>query len=52
MRTWLLLFTAAGVPLAHDRIVPLSEPKEVWHFDLGAPPDRSDVKTVDVEITR
>ncbi|KAL4424877.1 hypothetical protein ABPG77_002100 [Micractinium sp. CCAP 211/92] len=43
---------AAGVPLAHDRIVALSEPKEVWHFDLGAPPDRSDVKTVDVEITR
>lgn len=43
---------AAGVPLAHDCIVPLSEPREVWHFDLGAPPDRSDVKTVDVEITR
>ncbi|KAL4451864.1 hypothetical protein ABPG75_007526 [Micractinium tetrahymenae] len=43
---------AAGVPLAHDRIVPLSEPREVWHFDLGAPPDKSDVKAVDVEITR
>jgi hypothetical protein len=42
----------AGVPLAQERIVALSEPKEVWYFDLGNPPDRSDVKTVDIEFTR
>ena len=43
---------AAGVPLATEGIVPLSEPVEVWYFDLGAPPDRSDTKTVDVHFTR
>ncbi|PSC69443.1 arginine methyltransferase [Micractinium conductrix] len=43
---------AAGVPLAAERVVALSEPQEVWHFSLGAPPDKSDVKTVDVEFTR
>ena len=42
----------AGVPLAQERIVALSEPKEVWYFDLGNPPDRSDVKTVDIEFTK
>lgn len=26
--------------------------RQVWYFDLGAPPERSDVKTVDVEFTR
>jgi hypothetical protein len=42
----------AGTPLARDDIVALSEPKEVWYFDLGAPPDKSDVKTLDLEFTR
>ena len=57
---------AAGVPLAHQGlgqaqgqgkqqgcgVVALSEPQEVWHFDLGAPPERSDVKTLDIEFTQ
>ena len=43
---------AAGVPLAHDAIKPLSEPVEAWYFDLGAPPTASDVKTIDLEFTR
>jgi hypothetical protein len=40
------------VPLARERIVPLSKPREVWYFDLGAPPEKSDVRTVDFEFTR
>lgn len=40
------------MPLAGKRIIALSEPQEVWHFDLGAPPERSDVKSVDVAFTR
>eukprot|EP00887_Chlorella_sp_A99_P001822 scaffold19.g1822.t1 len=43
---------AAGVPLAQQGIVPLSEPQEVWYFDLGSPPERSATKTVDVDFTR
>lgn len=43
---------AAGVPLDQDRVIPLSKPKEVWHFDLGAPPDKSEVKSVDLEFTK
>ncbi len=43
---------SSGVPLARERIVALSEPKEVWYFDLGAPPDKSDVKSVDLEFTK
>jgi len=31
---------------------PALSPIQVWYFDLGAPPERSDVKTVDVEFTR
>lgn len=48
----LCLCSSAGVPLAADRIVALSKPKEVWHFDLGSPPEKSDVKAVDLEFTR
>ena len=43
---------AAGVPLAHEAVVPLSDPVEVWYFDLGAPPDASNVKTLDLEFTK
>jgi type III protein arginine methyltransferase len=32
--------------------VPLSEPMEVWYFDLRAPPQDSARKTLDVEFTR
>lgn len=42
---------AAGVPFDPEAIKPLSAPQEVWHFDFGAPPDKSDVKNVDVEFT-
>lgn len=41
-----------GIPLADNMFVPLSAPMEVWHFDMLAPPDESDRKTLDVTFTR
>jgi hypothetical protein len=38
------------VPLDRERIRPLSKPQEVWYFDLGAPPEKSAVKLVDMEF--
>ncbi len=48
----LALVALAGTPLDLDSIVPLSEPVEVWYFDLGTPPTKSDTKTLDLEFTR
>ena len=42
----------AGTPLDMDGIVPLSDPLEVWYFDLGTPPTKSDTKTLDLEFSR
>lgn len=43
---------AAGVPLADNMFVPLSEPREVWHFDMLSPPEESDRRTWDVTFNR
>ena len=40
----------AGVPLGKGLYRPLSEPVEVWHFDMRCPPEESGRKTVDVEF--
>ena len=39
-----------GAPLDMSNVKVLSQPKEVWYFDLGSPPERSDVKKIDVEF--
>lgn len=43
---------AAGVPLADNMFIPLSEPREVWHFDMLSPPEESDRRTWDVTFNR
>ena len=40
----------AGMTALH--LLPSPPTRQVWYFDLGAPPERRDVKTVDVEFTR
>lgn len=39
-----------GAPLDMSNVKILSQPIEVWYFDLGSPPERSDVKKIDVEF--
>ncbi len=43
---------AAGVPVADSMFIPLSEPMEVWHFDMLSPPEESDRRTLDVTFNR
>ena len=43
---------SAGVPIDPDSYRALSKPKEIWHFDLGNPPEASDQKFVDFEFTK
>ena len=42
---------SSGVPVDPDSYRALSKPKEIWHFDLGNPPEASDQKFVDFEFT-
>ena len=42
----------AGTPLAPGMYVPLSEPAEVWHFDLRSPPEDSAERTLDLTLAR
>ena len=42
----------SGVPVNPDSYRALSKPKEIWHFDLGNPPEASDQKFVDFEFTK
>ena len=42
----------SGTPLAPGMYVPLSEPAEVWHFDLRSPPEDSAERTLDLTLTR
>ncbi len=42
---------ASGTPLTPGSYVPLSEPMRVWHFDMVAPPEESDSKILDLELT-
>lgn len=43
---------AAGIAVADDAFVPLSEAMEVWHFDMLSPPEESHRKALDVTFTR
>ena len=43
---------AAGTPLADNMFIPLSEPMEVWHFDMLSPPEESNRRTLDVTFNR
>lgn len=49
-----LVLLLLSPPPSLPRLTPGCTPSlpQVWHFDLGAPPDKSDVKTVDLEFTR
>jgi protein arginine N-methyltransferase 7 len=40
------------VPLDRDSIVALSEPQEVWYFNLSSPPEKGNSRTLDVEFTK
>ena len=42
----------SGVPVNPDSYRALSKPKEIWHFDLGNPPEASDQKFVDFEFIK
>ncbi len=42
----------AGTPLHPGMYTPLSEPAEVWHFDLRSPPEDSAERTLDLAISR
>ena len=42
---------ASGTPLSPGSYVALSEPMRVWHFDMVAPPEESDSKVIDLELT-
>ncbi len=41
----------AGTPFDAESVVPLSDPVEVWYFDLGSSPDASASKTVDLTFS-
>lgn len=42
----------SGTPLHPGMYAPLSEPAEVWHFDLRSPPEDSAERTLDLAISR
>ena len=43
---------ASGTPLAPGSYIALSEPMRIWHFDMLAPPERSDTSVLDLAFTR
>ena len=47
-----VLVHVSGTPLAPGMYKPLSEPAEVWHFDLRSPPEDSAERTLDLSLTR
>jgi len=49
---WKLACAYAGTPLHPGMYTPLSEPAEVWHFDLRSPPEDSADRTLDLAISR
>lgn len=48
----LILMCDAGIAVADDAFIPLSEAMEVWHFDMLSPPEESHQKPLDVTFTR
>lgn len=42
---------AAMRPLAHRHFRPLTAPRQVWHFDLLAPPTEAEVLELDFDVT-
>ncbi|KAL3131069.1 hypothetical protein ABBQ38_000384 [Trebouxia sp. C0009 RCD-2024] len=42
----------AGIAVADNAFIPLSEAMEVWHFDMLSPPEESHRKSLDVTFTR
>lgn len=42
---------SVGAPLADGMYTPLTEPIEVWHFDMLSPPESSAQKTIDLTFT-